>query len=51
MNADGSTAYKDNAMSSAFVLGFGVGAPKQYFIIKKIRDKLRGMVCGTCDNP
>ena len=25
-------------------LGFGVGAPKQYFIIKK-------MVCGTCDNP
>ena len=32
-------------------LGFGVGAPKQYFIIKKVGDKLRGMVCGTCDNP
>ena len=32
-------------------LGFGVGSPKQYFIIKKAGDKLRGMVCGTCDNP
>jgi hypothetical protein len=32
-------------------LGFGVGAPKQYFIIKKVGDTLRGMVCGTCDNP
>jgi hypothetical protein len=32
-------------------LGFGTGAPKQYFIIKKVGDKLRGMVCGTCDNP
>ncbi len=32
-------------------LGFGVGAPKQYFIIKKAGGKLRGMVCGTCDNP
>ena len=32
-------------------LGYGVGAPKQYFIIKKVGDKLRGMVCGTCDNP
>ena len=32
-------------------LGFGVGAPKQYFIIKKVGGKLRGMVCGTCDNP
>jgi hypothetical protein len=32
-------------------LGFGVGAPKQFFIIKKVGDKLRGMVCGTCDNP
>ena len=32
-------------------LGFGVGAPKQYFIIKKVGDRLRGMVCGTCDNP
>jgi hypothetical protein len=32
-------------------LGFGVGAPKQYFIIKKVGNALRGMVCGTCDNP
>jgi hypothetical protein len=32
-------------------LGFGVGAPKQYFIIKKVGGTLRGMVCGTCDNP
>jgi len=32
-------------------LGFGVGAPKQFFIIKKIGNRLRGMVCGTCDNP
>jgi hypothetical protein len=32
-------------------LGFGVGAPKQFFIIKKAGGKLRGMVCGTCDNP
>ncbi len=32
-------------------LGFGVGAPKQFFIIKKIGNTLRGMVCGTCDNP
>lgn len=31
-------------------LGFGVGAPKQYFIIRKVGDTLRGMVCGTCDN-
>ena len=29
----------------------GVGSPKQYFIIKKAGAKLRGMVCGTCDNP
>ena len=32
-------------------LGFGVGAPKQFFIIKKVGKTLRGMVCGTCDNP
>ena len=31
-------------------LGFGVGAPKQYFIIRRVGSKLRGMVCGTCDN-
>ncbi|HEX5000020.1 MAG TPA: hypothetical protein VFY29_17495 [Terriglobia bacterium] len=32
-------------------LGFGVGVNKQYFIIRKVGDKLRGMVCGRCDNP
>lgn len=32
-------------------LGFGVGAPKQFFIIKKVGGKLRGMACGSCDNP
>ena len=32
-------------------LGFGVGAPKQFFIIKKVGNTLRGMVCGSCDNP
>jgi len=32
-------------------LGFGVGAPKQFFIIRKVGNRLRGMVCGTCDNP
>src|SRR5215471_985377 len=26
--------------------GFGVGAPKQFFIIRKVGNKLRGMVCG-----
>jgi hypothetical protein len=31
--------------------GFGVGAPKQFFIIKKVGNRLRGMVCGSCDNP
>src|SRR5688572_3963570 len=31
-------------------LGFGVGAPKQFFIIKKVGNRLRGMVCGSCDN-
>jgi hypothetical protein len=28
-----------------------VGAPKQFFIIKRVGNRLRGMVCGTCDNP
>jgi len=32
-------------------LGYGVGAPKQFFIFKKAGAKIRGMVCGTCDNP
>lgn len=29
----------------------GEGAGKQYFIIRRDGDKLRGMVCGPCDNP
>jgi hypothetical protein len=32
-------------------LGFGVGVNKQYFIIRRVGEKLRGMVCGRCDNP
>lgn len=32
-------------------LGFGTGINKQYFIIRKVGNKLRGMVCGRCDNP
>lgn len=32
-------------------LGFGSGINKQYFIIRKVGGKLRGMVCGRCDNP
>jgi hypothetical protein len=32
-------------------LGFGTGVNKQYFIVKKAGNKLRGMVCGRCDNP
>lgn len=32
-------------------LGFGVGINKQYFIVRKVGDGLRGMVCGRCDNP
>lgn len=32
-------------------LGFGVGINKQYFIIRKVGNGLRGMVCGRCDNP
>jgi hypothetical protein len=32
-------------------LGFGVGINKQYFIIRKVGNTLRGMVCGRCDNP
>ena len=32
-------------------LGFGVGVNKQYFIIRKVGNRLRGMVCGRCDNP
>src|ERR1044071_9127301 len=32
-------------------IGFGVGINKQYFIIKKVGNKLRGLVCGRCDNP
>lgn len=32
-------------------LGFGVGINKQYFIVRKVGNRLRGMVCGRCDNP
>lgn len=32
-------------------LGFGVGINKQYFIIRRVGEGLRGMVCGRCDNP
>jgi hypothetical protein len=32
-------------------LGFGSGINKQFFIIRKIGNQLRGMVCGRCDNP
>lgn len=32
-------------------LGFGSGINKQFFIIKKVGNGLRGMVCGRCDNP
>jgi hypothetical protein len=32
-------------------LGFGVGVNKQFFIIRRVGDRLRGMVCGRCDNP
>lgn len=29
----------------------GAGAAKQYFFIRRVGEKLRGMVCGPCDNP
>ena len=32
-------------------LGFGAGIDKQFFIIRRVGDGLRGMVCGRCDNP
>jgi len=32
-------------------LGFGSGMNKQFFIIRKVGNQLRGMVCGRCDNP
>jgi hypothetical protein len=32
-------------------LGFGSGINKQFFIIRKVGNGLRGMVCGRCDNP
>lgn len=32
-------------------LGFGSGVNKQFFIIRRVGDRLRGMVCGRCDNP
>ena len=55
---DGSTEYQDRATGNRRLLdvigvwfGFGVGAPKQYFITRKVGARLRGMVCGACDNP
>jgi hypothetical protein len=32
-------------------IGFGAGINKQLFIIRKVGNTLRGMVCGRCDNP
>ncbi|HEX4024276.1 MAG TPA: hypothetical protein VHX52_06160 [Steroidobacteraceae bacterium] len=32
-------------------LGFGAGIDKQFFIIRRFGNRLRGMVCGRCDNP
>ena len=32
-------------------LGVGSGINKQFFIIRKVGNQLRGMVCGRCDNP
>jgi len=32
-------------------IGFGTGPNKQYFIVRKVGNGLRGMVCGRCDNP
>src|SRR6201999_3396069 len=29
----------------------GPGVNKQYFVIRRVGDSLRGMVCGPCDNP
>ncbi len=32
-------------------LGFGNGVNKQFFIVRRVGNGLRGMVCGRCDNP
>ena len=32
-------------------IGFGTGVNKQYFIFRRVGTRLRGMVCGRCDNP
>ncbi|HJT88084.1 MAG TPA: hypothetical protein VJ732_09515 [Bryobacteraceae bacterium] len=32
-------------------IGFGAGINKQFFIIRRVGGRLRGMVCGRCDNP
>jgi hypothetical protein len=32
-------------------IGFGTGINKQYFIFRRVGNRLRGMVCGRCDNP
>jgi hypothetical protein len=32
-------------------IGFGVGVNKQYFVIRRLGDRLYGLACGRCDNP
>jgi len=32
-------------------VGFHVGLNKQFFIVRRVGNRLRGMVCGRCDNP
>jgi hypothetical protein len=32
-------------------IGFGEGLIKQYFVIRKVGDRLLGVVCGDCSNP
>ncbi len=32
-------------------LGFGDGIDKQFFIMRKVGNTLRGLACGRCDNP
>ena len=42
------------AVTADKVLGlwlWGIGPGKQYFIFKRHKDGLRGMVCGPCENP
>jgi hypothetical protein len=34
-----------------WIASFGLGMNKQYFTFLLVRDRLRGVVCGRCDNP